>query len=345
MISDEANFKKRLASSDTCNIYMLFGKEAFLTKTYTERILKKYLQETDQELKEFNFLKLSEFRIDRLCEAVEALPVFAPFKVVLLADIDYDKLDSDTVKAFCTMIGQVPDTTILIISNVIVELDSSKAKPKKIIAAVEKEGVAVKFDYLSPAKIAQMIIKKSAKRQVNISKSEALYLTEMTLRDLTLIGREMDKLCDYAGKGGTITKSDIDALVTKRLDTGIFELSAAIIEKNTAKAFNKLNELSLQGHQPVVILSALGMTFADYYRIILGTKKGFSTADIIRDFAYPANRAWAVSKSMNVANVLGLAKVRTALKALNSADKKLKSSPVDSEVALQNVIVELIGVL
>ena len=338
MIFDEAKLKKELSAAHNRNVYLLFGQESYITKAYTARLIKKYLSDDD---KEFNLMRLNQLSTDTLSEAIDTLPVFAPFKVILLSDIEFDKLDNETLKAFLGIVEGVPETAVLIISNVTVNFDSTKAKPKKIIAAVEKKGVVAKFDYLTPAKISDFIIKRAAKKEVTISKTDALYIAELTLRDLTLIVSETDKLCSYAGKGGAINKADIDSLVVKQLDAGVYELATAITNKNITLSFDKLNELNQQGHPPVMILSALATTFVDYYRIKLGLQSSKSSADIAKDFAYPPNRSWVIGKSMAAAGKLKLKNLRNALKVLKNADVKLKSTALSDEVILQKALIEV----
>jgi DNA polymerase-3 subunit delta len=107
----------------------------------------------------------------------------------------------------------------------------------------------------------------------------------------------------------------------------VFALAAEITSKRGANAMKLLDELIEQGNAPVMIMSTLSMTFIDLYRAAIATSAGKRSADIVRDFGYPPNRAWAVDKAMSAAARLPASKIRRCVSVLCEADYKLKSSP------------------
>ncbi len=337
---DEAKLNTVLKSGEQPTLFYLHGKEIFLVKTYVDRIKGKFLADINDS---FNFTKFEGSpSVDDIINAVDALPVFADKRVVYLSDFDIEKYDNDSVKQLVEFFSDIPSSTVVIIAYTGLTPDGKKAKTKKLMAAAESKGYLTEFDYLSPSRVAELIIKKFGRQGIQISRDNAIYIAEKTLQDLTLIGMEVEKLSAYVGKGGTVEKEAIDLLVTKQLDSGIYELAAAITQKNAKKSFLLLNDLIAEGYQAVVIFSALASTFIDFYYAKLGLSAGKDTASITNDFNYPKNRSWVIGKTMNSIRKLDIDYIRRCLNILNRCDLELKSSPVADHIIIEKGVADLL---
>ncbi|MDR0222752.1 MAG: DNA polymerase III subunit delta [Oscillospiraceae bacterium] len=342
MILTAENLSKQLRQNAPNRLYFLYGKEVFLTETYADKILDKCLNEEERG---FNLIKFTgNPDLSRLCEAIEVLPVFAEKRVVVINDPDPEKLDGDSLSGFIGALSDIPETTVVIIRITGFSVDAKKAKTKKLLACAEKRGAVCEFGRLSEAKTAELIIKRAKRAGCEISRSNAAYLARLALCDLTLISRETDKLCAYAGYGGEITSGAIDLLSVKQLDAGVFALAAQITNRNGSGALRLLDELIALGTPPVMIMSALSTAFIDFYRAKLGavSAAGKRAEEIAADFNYPKNRAWAVGKAMGAVGRVGLDKLRQCLKILADTDYKLKSSPVGDRILMEKAVAELL---
>lgn len=340
MKTDESKLNTAIKTNNFSNLYYFYGKEEFLVKTYTDRIINKILSKEDLD---FNLIRFEgNPSLDALSNAVSSLPVFAEKKIVVLNDFDAEKLDADTLNAVINIFSDIPESSVIITAVTGFEVDAKKAKTKKLISSADKYGVTCEFDYMQPSKVTELIIKKAARLGVIISRDNALLLSELTLRSLTLIGSELDKLCSYAGKGGEITKPVINLLVSKQLDSNIFELANMLVRKNTNGVFNILNDLISEGYQPVVIMSSLSSTFVDFYRIKLAKNENVSNERISVDFNYAKNRVWLIGKTASTVNNISIGYIRKCLEALNIADYKLKSSPVDNRIIMEQALTKIL---
>lgn len=321
-------------------IYYLYGNEPFLTKTYTDRIIKKCVGD---DALDFNLIRISGNPDPELLgDYIEGLPVFAERKVIVINDFDIESLDADTIKRYTDMFSDIPDTSTVLINITGIEVDAKKAKTKKLIALIEKEGCVCFFDFMSQTKIAELVIKKAGKAGIVISRENALHLVELTLCNVTLVSEECAKLCSYVGNGGNITRETIDRLVSKQLDTSIYALATAITAGKSADAFTILDELYSQRIEPVIIMSALSGAFVDFYRAKTGKATGATSNDIAEKFSYPKNRVWAVGKSMNAVSRIDIAYIRRCIGILYNTDIKTKSSPQDSKTLIETAIVALL---
>ncbi|MCL1831730.1 MAG: DNA polymerase III subunit delta [Oscillospiraceae bacterium] len=354
----EEQLLKELKSDVIRRVYYLHGKEAFLVQTYAKQIAEKALGEGDPLLNFARFTRTAD--LSDMADFVNALPVFAERRVALINDLDAEKLKMEELDSIVELIAGVSDSSCVIIYATGFVPDLKKVKTKKLVTAVNahnkkatktkpaaENAAVIEFDRLTEAAIVTRIERKAEQLGCSISRSNATHLARLCLRNYTLVSNELTKLCAYAGFVGEINRKAIDKLTTRQLDSGVFALAAEITAKRGANAMKLLDELIAQGNAPVVIMSTLSMTFIDLYRAAIASAAGKRAADIVRDFAYPPNRAWTVDKAMSAAARLPVSKIRGCVQVLCEADYKLKSSPASmsnkDRVIMERAIARLLA--
>jgi DNA polymerase-3 subunit delta len=275
-----------------------------------------------------------------LADSVETLPVFADKRVVMLNDLDTEKLDSASLEELLTILEKVPAETCIIIYITGFVPDLKKAKTKKLIALIEKAGVVLEFAKME--RITDGITRRVQQSGCSVSQGNAQLLARLCLNNYTLIIREIEKLCAFAGYSGELTQKSIETLTARQLESGVFSLAGEITAKRGANSLKLLDELIEQGNPPIVIMSTLSMTFIDFYRAKMGSVSGKLPAQIAKDFNYAANRAWAVGKAMSAVSRMSLQTARDCVRVLCDADYRLKSSPVDDRVIMERAVAELL---
>lgn len=320
-------------------VYYLYGKEPFLVKTYTDKIIKKTVGDDPFDM---NFIRLSgNPPVSDFIDYTEGLPVFSELKTVVVNDIEPDKMDSKELEAYLKVIADIPETTVVIFNITGFQPEEKKAATKKFIAAVEKYGTVSKLDGIPQAKIAGLVVKKAAKSGVVISGEDAMYLSERVLCNMTLVSEETTKLISYVGNGGTITREIIDRLVGKLLDTSAYELATAINAGKRADAFRILDEVIAERIEPVIILSALSGTFLDFYKAKLAKVRGILPSQAVTEMGYAKNREWVFNRAMNSVSKLRIDYLRKTVFILNEADNKMKSVPIDPNIILEQAVAQL----
>jgi len=352
----EEQLISELKAGQLRRVYYLHGKETFLVQSYARKIADKALELDGEEDDGANFMKfvgvpdLSEF-----ADFVNTLPMFANRRVAMLNDLDAEKLDKDSLETLCGFISNVADTSCVIIYATGFVPDVKKVKTKKLIDAIEgtgkklvkaKTAAVMNFEKLTEVKAADLIERRVAKYGCNISRANAVHLAQLCLRDYTLISTELGKLCGYAGYSGEITRKAIDLFTPRQIESSVFALATEITAKRAGNALKLLDELITQGNAPVVIVSTLSMTFVDFYRAKIASASGKREPQIATDFAYAANRTWAIGKAISASSRLTASKLRSCVCVLADTDYKLKSSPAsitDKErLIMERAIAQLI---
>ncbi|MCL1902982.1 MAG: DNA polymerase III subunit delta [Oscillospiraceae bacterium] len=344
----EEMLNKEIKQKSLRQIYYIYGKEGFLVEMYAKRIRDICLSDDDDGLSSVNFTKFTgNPDISAFAEFIETVPLFAERRVVMLNDLDVEKLDAGSLDDLMKVLSTVDDCACVIIYLTGIQPDLKKAKTKKLIACIEKsvgkkKAGIINFEKMTEAKTADLVIKRAARNGCSVSRNNAELLSRLCLRNLTLVAVETDKLCAFADYKGEITKKSIETLTARQLDSGVFALATEITSKRGANAMLLLDELMEQGNPPVVIMSALSTTFIDFYRAKIGDSSGRRAEQIAKDFNYPPNRTWAVGKAIAAATRITATKLRACVGILCDTDYKLKSSPIDDRIIMERAIARLL---
>ncbi len=339
MAIEEEKLNGDIRAGRISRVYYLYGKEPFLVKTYTDKIIKKTVG-TDPL--DFNFISIKGTPdIGLFIDYVDGLPVFSDVKTIVINDFDPEKPDKKDFEAYLDAIKNISDTSVVVFNITGFQPEEKKSQTKKFIAAVEKSGTVSRLDGIPQAKIAGLIVKKAAKQGVVISGEDAMYLSERVLCNMTLVSEETTKLISYVGTGGTITRETIDKLVGKLLDTSVYELATAINSGKRAEAFRILDDLIAEQIEPIVILNALSGAYLDFYRAKIAKITGVLPSQAAEQLGYPKNREWVLNKAMNAVSRLRIDYLRSTIFILNEADGKMKSSSVDNRTLLEQTVAKL----
>lgn len=340
----EKDLIAQIKSSNFGSIYVLFGDEAFLIKTYKDRITNKILGKVPSD---FDFVNLgSNFTTNELEEAVEGLPFTSDYKMIFINDYDVDKDLTDDFNKKLKILEDAPDYSIIIFTfyGVKVDIKKLKAKMKKLINLADNHGFVCEFKHMSSNKVADLIVKRCLKKNITISKENAMYLSDILGNSLQEIGLEVDKLCSYVMDKGIIDKKDIDNLVPKQAEAKIFALADSVLSGDKSKTFKILDDLLWNKIEPFVIISVLSSSYLDLYRAILAVNEGKNPKQVISDFSYPKNREFLITKAFNKARNINIDYIKNSIKSLFLADFRIKTSSLDTRVVLEQAITKLLAV-
>lgn len=146
------------------------------------------------------------------------------------------------------------------LNNVLI-ISCSKLDGKKNIAKLVKEKMTLIETEIDLNKYIKEYCGK-----IKITSDNIKYLLENTGTNIERVRNELDKLIMFVDK--EITKDDIDKIVIKKIDTNIFELIDAIMNKDKKKSLAIYNEMINYGEDVFKIMIAL----ANQIRLIYSVK-------------------------------------------------------------------------
>jgi DNA polymerase-3 subunit delta len=335
---NEIELKKKISSGDFMQLYFLYGDEKYLIRHYTSLILKKII---NPDFADFNFHKYDgkDINFDEVGEAVEALPMMSDYTLILIKDLAVDSLNADMTDKFLKLISDIPETTVILISNSSLDVNVKSAKGKKILSEINRVGCSVDFAHAGLNDLIKLIEKGASSRGCSISSSNARYLLTLIGDDMTVIINELDKLCAYK-KDGEISKQDIDAVVVKTVQARVFDLAKALTAGNCDLAMEILDNLIAMKEEPINILGALITPYVDMYRAKVYVSGGLRAEDAAKDFNYKG-KEFRLSNASRSASKYTVSQLRSFLDVLNDADRLLKSTSINGRIVLEQTITKL----
>jgi len=339
MAFGEKELKKDL-QEELRPVYLLYGEEAYLTAHYADVIASKAV---DEDMGGFNLQKFDgeTASVDQIEQAVDALPLMAERKCVVVRDLDFTNDEAE--QRILPLIENPNDTTVLVLMYMRLQPTGKSGVWKTLLNTVEKSGAVVKFSKKTATEMAAMLCARAARRNCVLSAANAALLVEQCGDDMLLLGNELDKLAAIAD-GGEITAALIEKVATKNLEAKVFELSKAILRRKSDEAYSILNTLLGQREDPIAILAVLIGAYVDMYRMKVAGTAAKSAADVMAAFpqAYRTSKEFRLKYAAGDAARMTPEVLREKLDILAEADTLLKSSRANARFVLEQAIAKLL---
>ncbi len=341
MSLNERDLKKRLKSGELANLYFLYGEESYLASHYAEQIALKAVG--DHPLAAFNCQKFDgqTCTVGEIEEAVEALPVMADRKCIVVRDFDFAAAGVSAQEQLLSMISDIPKSSVLVFWTYSVSVDKKKnAKWRSFVSSVDKVGSSVEFRRKTESEIVRILSGGAEKRGCKLSPDNARLMLRRCGNDLNLLLSELDKLCALAD-GGEVSQEYIEAIGIQNLEASVFDLSKALIQGSYVRAYDILSGLFSQREEPIAILAVLSNAYADLYRAKVAASAGVRAETLADDFPY-RGREFRLRNAARDCERIPLPVLRKSLEVLADADRTLKSSRADKRTVLEQTAAKLI---
>lgn len=337
---NEEKLKQELKTGIIKNFYFIFGEEKYMVEYYTNKVISSTLKDN---INDFNFSSFSfnTLNLDKLADSIEAISFISPMKCVKVVNLDIEKLSTDELKRMKSIICDLPNTTVFIISQTAIDINVKKSsKWQSFIKVCEKNGNVIECKKLSRSALVRQISNWTNKLGSEISIDVANYLVESCSDNLLELKSEIQKLSSFK-YGNKITKNDIDKIVSKRLEVNVFELSKLILKNNAIEAINNLNTLLYNKEDPIAILSILASFFIDMYRIKTAELYTQYIDGLTKYFNYKG-KEFRLSIASRYCKSITIDKIINCIEILTETDTKLKSSKINNKVLINEMIGNLI---
>ena len=321
------NLRKDLKEKKLNKCYVLFGKETYLKNKYEKLII----HEFDDVDKDMNISIFSEdIDINILIDAVETMPFFAEKRLVLVKDSKLfkqgKKNDSERLADY---IENIPESTCLVF------IEDEVDKRGRLYKAIGKTGSCVEFNSLSEAQLIQWINRELKKYQVSIDGQTAAFFLHYVGEGMDNIFSELEKLATYKNKDEAVKKEDIEEICIQSLEIRIFELVAAIGERNIKTAVLLYKNMIAVKESPIMILTMIARQF----RLMLQCKT-MEKEGAAKIAAVTGQKEFIIKKTIEQSRNFTFDGLKEALERCLEADVAVKTGKMKDELAVELIIVE-----
>lgn len=329
-----SKLKKDISAGTVGNCYIFHGEEAFLRDHYIAQLKKKLIP---KGMEDFNLhvFQGKDLEVQTLMDAVDAFPMMCERTLILVYDFDLYKSESRR-DALTTLFEDVPEYTCLVFVYAGSEYHSGGNT--KLGKLVKQKAEVVQFQQQTQSDLNAWIRRRFKKYGKDIDNAQAEYLTFLCGGLMTGLSGEIDKIANYAAGGG-ITKADIDAVADPVLDARVFQMTDAISNREFRWSMEILSDLYLMNTEPIMILSVLGKQLRQLWSARLALENRMSQSDLAD--IWDMKSSWQSQKMLNAARRFDLRWCREAVVLCAEYDLAMKSTGLDSEELLTNLLLKL----
>ena len=311
-------------------VYLFFGDEDYLKKTYTDK-LRKVIVSDGAEMMNLDIFQGKKPDSKKISDSCETLPFMNDLRLVIVKDselfVQGSREDSEKVAEY---IKNIPESSVLLF------VEDKVDKRGKLYKSVSKNGYCMECKIPSEKEMCLWIEKKASEKGLVIKKDIVLYFLRSINTGMESALSELEKLADYVGKG-EVLKKDVDDICTKSLEVKIFDMVAAIGNKQLKDALDIYNNMLLMKESPIMILAMIARQF----RIILQSKylseKGFYNTDIAKKIN---QREFVVSQCLSQAKNFRKKELFNALEDCLECDVSIKTGKIQDRLAVEMIIMK-----
>lgn len=325
--------KQKLASGALCGIYLFTGEEAYGRKAAVDLIRKQF--EADG-MSEFN-IQIFEDKgqsVEAFREAVESFPVMADRKLVLIRNSGIFQSAGEEMKAFWQDLFKNPPEYLALV------FDEEKTDGRSVLVKKVKEsGLLVEFRYKTQAELAQWAGKEFAKAGLQVQNDVLSQLVFSCDEGMENLSNEIQKLISYCAGKKTVEATDVNLIVRKSLQSRIFEMLDAVVEKRKDAACRMLYELKVYRESPVKIIALIGRQAGLLLKTALLLQEN-RYQEVAKEIGVPP---FIARKYVEQARGFSVAGIGEMLKSCLSADYSIKSGKVEEWTAMELLMSDLLN--
>lgn len=325
--------KRHIREGNLKQVYLLYGEEDYLKQRCKDDLLAAVTEPDDT----MNFHQFEGKNIDvkELISLADTMPFFASYRTILIRDSGWFTSSCEEIYAYL----KKPAETVRFI---FVEKEIDPKKKNKLFTLVSKMGYVIQLDK-TDEKALKMWIKKLCKDEGKAITEESVDLFFfLTGGDMSNIRNELEKLFCYTYGRDQILMSDIEAIVTRKIDDRIFDMIDAIAYKQKQKALDLYYDFLHSNESPMKVLSLLTSQFNNLLMVKELRLKGYNKDGIEKKMEKILfNKKWLVGKKYMVqAKEFTIENLRDALIACVDADESVKTGKMTERLSVEMLIIK-----
>ncbi len=315
-------------------LYYIYGAEEYLKRHYYASLKKLGASEP----LEFNLAELDGAKLDitDFNNVVNSYPVMGERRFVGVLDLEPSLLKKNFAGQLESVLKTLPDYCTVVFFDSARKEAGGTAQLIKLVSSAG--GVAAEVKRPSEQALADWCTRHFASEGKSISRADVHYLIEIAEPDMLSLGGEIEKLCGYC-KNDTVTRADIDALVTRSIGANRYELSDAFVKRDYGAVMRLLEELYLQNIDDIMIANVFYWAFSDLLHARLALDSGRTQKDLIADFKM---RPFAASKAMRNAAGMSRGFLHRAASLCLELDRDLKSTSFSGRELITKFVARLV---
>lgn len=304
-------------------VYLLYGEEAFLKRSYKNR-LKEAL--VGDDTMNYHYFEGKGLDVQEIISLADTMPFFGERRLILIEDSGFFKGAAD---AMVDYLPAMPDTTCMVFVESEVDKRSRMFKKVKELGHVAE---MTRQDEKQLASWAGGILAKEGKKITG--RTMELFLGK-TGDDMEHIRMELEKLIGYTLGRDVITDQDVEEICTVRVTNKIFDMVAAIVNRQTRKAMDLYEDLLTLKEPPMRILFLIARQFNQVLQVKELMNQGMDKSSIASKLKM---QPFVVGKVMPQARSFSRDQILSYVNLCVDAEESVKTGRLGERLAVELLI-------
>lgn len=323
-------------------VYLVSGTEHYLIERFKQTIITAVLDGDTSSDFNFTTFNMEEDELQAAVQEAESIPFFGKQRLVFVTHPTFltgkpSKSDPDhNLEALVNYLQAPADFSVLVIFAPYEKLD----KRKKITKTLLKQAEVIDASPMDTNALARYVKEAVQTQGYRFQDGAFNALMERTDYQLTTIMSELQKLYLYHMEDKYITRYSIDELVTRTLESNIFEINELVLTKQANQAIQVFADLLLQKEEPLKILAIMLSQFRLLLQVHILRAKGYQQAEIAKEIsAHP----YRVKLAMQTERRFNRELLAQAYQQLIQAEYRIKTGQVDPELQFELFVMQFTG--
>jgi len=314
-------------------LYIFHGEERYLLERSLDT-LRKLLCPDGLSSFNYNYFDGNTLTVDEFENAVNTFPAFA--EKTLIEVHDFNLFKGDARERFCKIFADLPDYVciVFVYSTIEYKPDGRQKLNKELLKHIN----VIDFVAQGQDRLVKWIRRHFADAGKSISTNDAEYLSFITGGLMVNLKGEIEKVAAYS-INDTISKQDIDAVVTPVLDTVTYKLTDALVNRNNKHALQLLDELFQMREAPHTLIYSISLKMRQLLAARICIENKLTKTKLIE--LTGIRHEFQARLLMNTASKTTLSECRFAVLSCASTAFELNSSSTDSESQIIELVTRL----
>ncbi len=310
--------------------WLLIGKDDFLKKETLSELRKKNLPAAS-DASDYQEFSASSQPARTALDFVRTAPFLSPKRMAVLFEVE--ELEDDDRDALVAALEGLPSWAALVL--VAGEGDVRKdAFLKKLAEGAEMVSCRPPYDNEMPA----WLDARAKKAGVQLERGAVRVLLERSGKDLAGMCQSIEQLAVFVSPRKRVEEKDAEQLVGRSLQTDVFKLVDAVLDKKPALALAMASSLLSEGTRPFEIVAVLAGQVERLRRGAALVERGASPAEIGRELKV---HPYFVDKFVRQAEQARGGKATKLAASLLECDEAIKTGRLGERLAFEKAILEL----
>ena len=275
---------------------------------------------------------MEEVNVSTAILDASTLPFMSPYKVIIIKNPVFLTSSKSSInhnkKAFLKYLENPSDSTVLIINAMGLKLDERKEEVVKLLKIAEVNDTKE----LTPIEAEGWLKRQFSLVGITIKDDAVKLFFSRVGKNMMVAKSEADKLLNYINGRNIITTRDINEVVTREVETEVFALTNAIIDKDKKKTISVYRDLTTAGKDAMQLFGLVSRSMMDILYTKIMVSLNYTQNEIAGLMGVSSGRAYYLLKN---AKAFSLSAVEDNVSKLANLDYKIKTGQVDPSSGLE----------